>query len=502
MALVRIEEAPKWKKILGYVGPGLLVSVAYLDPGNLQTDLQAGADHEFQLLWIVLVGLIFALIIQSRSANLGAVTGKHLSEHCKAGYPTAVNYCLWILAEVAVIAADIPEVMGTAFALNILFHFPIWVGVLLAGLNTLLLLAVQRYGIRKLEVVIVILLLVLGGCFFAEMARARPDMVEIAKGMFIPKLDGNGAAQDAIALLGALVMPHNLYLHSALVISRKIPHSHRGINDACKYFLVESGFALFVAFLINVAVVSVSGSICYNRNVSSPMSTRCEDVTLSSSASLLKDTLGSWSSKVYAVSLLASGQSSAVTGTYAGQYIMQGFLDLKMKPWSRNLLTRCIAIMPSLIISLIGGSSGAGKLIIISSMILAFELPFALIPLLKFTSSSTKMGQHKNSVPVTMISWLLGCCLIVINLYFISTSFIGWFTRGRLSKVGSILTAVVLFPTMMLYMAMVVYLTLRSETPSSSPDTMVSDQIPSETKVDNGERDVEMDEHIVCTEGN
>ncbi|KAK1261641.1 Metal transporter Nramp1 [Acorus gramineus] len=214
--------------------------------------------------------------------------GKHLSEHCKAEYPTAVNYCLWVLAEVAVIAADIPEVMGTAFALNILFHFPIWVGVLLAGLNTLLLLAVQRYGIRKLEVVIAVLLLVLGGCFFTEMAHARPDMVEIAKGMFIPKLDGNEAAQDAIALLGALVMPHNLYLHSALVISRKIPHSHRGINDACKYFLVESGFALFVAFLINVAVVSVSGSICYNPKVSSPMSTRCEDVTLSSSASLLK----------------------------------------------------------------------------------------------------------------------------------------------------------------------------------------------------------------------
>uniref|UniRef100_A0A7N2LZC7 Uncharacterized protein n=2 Tax=Quercus lobata TaxID=97700 RepID=A0A7N2LZC7_QUELO len=207
MALVRIEETPRWKKLLGYVGPGFLVSVAYLDPGNLETDLQAGADHKFELLWIVLVGPSFALTIQSRSANLGVATGKHLAEHCKAEYPTSVNYCLWILAEVAVIAADIPEVVGTAFPLHILFKVPIWIGVLLAGLNTLLLLGLQRYGIRKLEGVIGLLVMVLGCCFFTVMVHAKPSAEEILTGMFVPKLNGPRATSDAIALLGALIMP-------------------------------------------------------------------------------------------------------------------------------------------------------------------------------------------------------------------------------------------------------------------------------------------------------
>ncbi|GFY94096.1 natural resistance-associated macrophage protein 1 [Actinidia rufa] len=250
-------------------------------------------------------------------------TGKHLAEHCKTEYPNPVNYCLWILAEVAVIAADIPEVIGTAFALNILFNIPIWCGVLLAGLNTLLLLGLQRYGIRKLELAIGILVLVVGGCFFSVMVHAMPNAEEVVIGMFVPKLSGTKATRDAVALLGALIMPHNLFLHSALVISRKIPHSYEGIRSASKYFLIEGGLALFLAFLINVAVISVSGSVCSNPNLSSESKSHCDNITLDSAAFLLKNALGKWSSKLYAISLLASGQSSTVTGTYAGQYIMQ-----------------------------------------------------------------------------------------------------------------------------------------------------------------------------------
>ncbi|PKI61450.1 hypothetical protein CRG98_018133 [Punica granatum] len=417
MALVQIVETPRWKKILTFVGPGFLVSVAYLDPGNLETDLQAGADQKYELLWIVFIGLVYALIIQSRSANLGVATGKHLSEHCKMEYPPAVNYCLWALAEVAVIAADIPEVIGTAVALNMLLKVPIWAGVLLAGLNTLLLLGLQRYGIRKLEIVIVVLLLVVGGCFFAVMVHARPSAEEIVTGMFVPKLDSGRATRDAVALLGALIMP---------------------------YFMLESGVALFFTFLINVAVVSVSASVCSRPQVSPQVDkSQCKDITLQSAAVLLKNALGNWSSKLFAISLLASGQSSTVTGTYAGQFIMQGFLDLKMKLWLRNLVTRCIAIAPSLVVCIIGGSAGASRLIIIAS--------------------------------VTILSWILGFGTIGINMYFITTSLAGWITSGRLPKVLSALVATIMFPAMVAYVVMLMYLICKPEMPPPGSESLQAD---------------------------
>lgn len=452
-----------WKNFFAYVGPGFLVSLAYLDPGNLETDLQAGSSHGYELLWVILIGLVFALIIQSLAANLGVSTGKHLSELCSAEYPVFVKYCLWLLAEVAVIAADIPEVIGTAFALNILFHIPVWVGVLCTGVSTLLFIGLQRYGVRKLELLIAMLVLVMAACFFGEMSYVKPPAKELFKGMFIPKLKGDGATGDAIALLGALVMPHNLFLHSALVLSRKIPNSIRGINDACRFFLIESGFALFISFLINVAVVSVSGTVCGAHNLSQQNKESCSDITLNSASFLLKNVLGKSSSTVYAIALLASGQSSTITGTYAGQFIMQGFLDLKMKTWLRNLFTRLIAITPSLVVSIIGGPSGAGRLIIIASMILSFELPFALIPLLKFSSSSTKLGPHKNSIYIIVISWILGLGIIGINIYYLSTAFVGWLLNNSLPKVGNVLIGILVFPLMAIYILAVIYLMFRKD---------------------------------------
>ncbi|CAJ2667723.1 unnamed protein product [Trifolium pratense] len=482
-------EKSGWRKFLPYVGPGFLVSLAYLDPGNMETDLQAGANHRYELLWIILIGLIFALIIQSLAANLGVTTGKHLSEVCKVEYPLFVKYCLWLLAEVAVIAADIPEVIGTAFALNILFNIPLWAGVLLTGCSTLLLLSLQRFGVRKLELLITILVFVMAGCFFAEMSYVNPPVSDLLKGMFIPKLAGEGTVGDAIALLGALIMPHNLFLHSALVLSRKVPSSVGGINDACRYFLYESGIALFVAFLINVAMISVSGTVCSASDLSGDDVERCNDLTLNSASFLLKNVLGKSSSTIYAIALLASGQSSTITGTYAGQYIMQGFLDIRMKRWKRNLMTRCIAIAPSLVVAIVGGSSGSSRLIIIASMILSFELPFALIPLLKFSSSSTKMGPHKNSMIIITISWILGSGIIGINVYYLSTSFVKWLIHSSLPKVANVFIGIIVFPLMAFYILSVIYLTFRKDTVETfietKNDTVTQNQV--EKGMDHGQ---------------
>ncbi|KAJ8773336.1 hypothetical protein K2173_028513 [Erythroxylum novogranatense] len=456
-------QKPRWREFLSYVGPGFLVSLAYLDPGNLGTDLQAGANHKYELLWVILIGLVFALVIQSLAANLGVSTGKHLSELCKVEYPKYVKYCLWLLAEIAVIAADIPEVIGTAFALNILLHIPVWAGVMCTGFSTLIFLGLQRYGVRKLELLIAVLIFVMATCFFAELSYVKPPAIDVIKGMFIPKLSSQRSTADAIALLGALIMPHNLFLHSALVLSRKVPRSVHGINDACRFFLMESGFALFVAFLINLAVVSVSGTVCSANSLSNKEADSCSDLTLNSASFLLQNVLGKSSSTVYAIALLASGQSSTISGTYAGQYIMQGFLDLKMKQWIRNLMTRCIAIAPSLIVSIIGGPSGAGRLIIIASMTLSFELPFALIPLLKFSSSTTKMGTHKNSVYSIIFSWGLGLLIIGINMYYLSTGFMDWLVHNSLPVVGKVLIGIIIFPLMAVYVLAVIYLTFRKD---------------------------------------
>ncbi|KAJ6685368.1 SOLUTE CARRIER PROTEIN FAMILY 11 MEMBER [Salix purpurea] len=377
-----------WRKFLSYVGPGFLVSLAYIDPGNLETDLQAGANHRYELLWVVLIGLIFALTIQSLAANLGVTTGKHLSELCKAEYPKYVNYCLWLLAEIAVMAADIPEVIGTAFALNILFNIPVWVGVLCTGCSTLLLLALQRYGVRKLELLIAVLVFVMAACFFGELRYVKPPATDVLEGMLIPKLSAPGSTGDAIALLGALVMPHNLFLHSALVLSRKIPYSVRGINDACRYFLIESGFALFVAFLINLAVISVSGTVCSAQDLSSENADRCGDLTLNSASFLLQNVLGKSSSKIYAIAVLASGQSSTITGTYAGQYIMQ----------------------------------------------------------------------------IIVLSWILGLGIIGINVYYLSTGFVGWIINNNLPKAATVLIGIIVFPLMAIYILAVIYLTVRKDT--------------------------------------
>ncbi|KAH7423009.1 hypothetical protein KP509_12G035200 [Ceratopteris richardii] len=462
--LVPVPERKGLRTLLAYLGPGFLVAIAYIDPGNFETDLQSGAKYKYELLWIILLASCAALLIQSLAANLGVVTGKHLAEHCRIEYPRKVSFLLWIAAEVAIVASDIPEVLGTAFALNLLFNVPIWAGVLLTGLSTLIFLALQYYGVRKLEFIIALMVFTMAACFFAELAYAKPSASEVLKGMFVPRLDGDGSTGLAISLLGAMVMPHNLFLHSALVLSRKTPRTVRGIKDACKFYVAESAFALFIAFLINVSVIAVSGAVCSDQNLGAEDRDKCQELDLNQASFLLRNVLGNWSSKLFGIALLASGQSSTITGTYAGQYVMQGFLNLRLVPWVRNLLTRIVAIGPSLLAALLGGSSGAGELIIISSMILSFELPFALLPLLKFTSSETKMGPYKSPLLVTIVTWVIGCAIMVINMYYLSTAFYHWLVSGNgLDKGFQVVVGIIGFTAMLLYVIAILYLAFRSE---------------------------------------
>ncbi|CAL0321974.1 unnamed protein product [Lupinus luteus] len=456
-----VPDNSSWKNFFRYLGPGFLVSIAYIDPGNFETDLQAGAQFKYGLLWIILVASCAALVIQTMAANLGVVTGKHLAEHCRAEYPKVANIILWIIAEIAIVACDIPEVIGTAFALNMLFHIKVWIGVLLTGLSTLILLALQQYGIRKLEFLIAFLVFTIAACFFVELGYAKPDAKEVLDGLFVPQLKGSGSTGLAISLLGAMVMPHNLFLHSALVLSRKVPRSVRGINDACRFYMIESAIALTVAFLINVSVISVSGAVCSSSNLGAEDQKSCQSLDLNQASFLLKNVLGKWSSKLFAVALLASGQSSTITGTYAGQYVMQGFLDLRLKPWIRNMLTRSLAIVPSLIVAAIGGPNAAGELIIIASMILSFELPFALVPLLKFTSSKTKMGTHVNSIMLSAVTWIIGSFIMAINIYYIVSGFIKLLVHSHLNVVAKVFLGMLGFSGIAVYLAGIAYLVLR-----------------------------------------
>ncbi|KAH0921619.1 hypothetical protein HID58_021637, partial [Brassica napus] len=552
---ILVSEKKSWKNFFSYlIGPGFLVSIAYIDPGNFETDLQSGAQYKYELLWIILVASCAALVIQSLAANLGVVTGKHLAEHCRAEYSKVPNFMLWVVAEIAVVA-----LIGTAFALNMLFNIPVWIGVLLTGFSTLILLALQKYGIRKLEFLIAFLVLTIAVCFLIELHYSKPDPKEVLYGLFVPQLKGNGATGLAISLLGAMVMPDvtvnrdevtrtrigtttfattnhhghrstpppaanhwathlmspdvtvnrdevtrtrigtttfattNHHGHRSTpppaanhwathLMSPKIPRSVTGIKEACRYYMIESGLALTVAFLINVSVISVSGAVCNASDLSPEDQASCEDLDLNKASFLLRNVVGKWSSKLFAIALLASGQSSTITGTYAGQYVMQGFLNLTIRPWLRNFLTRCLAIIPSLIVALIGGSAGAGKLIIIASMVLSFELPFALVPLLKFTCSKTKMGSHANSLLISSVTWIIGGLIMGINIYYLVSSFIKLILHGHMKLVAVVFLGILGFSGIAIYLAAIGYLVFRKNRESSTlaSNSQTADTLPRE----------------------
>ncbi|CAN6476115.1 unnamed protein product [Victoria cruziana] len=393
-------QKPGWKRLLSHIGPGFLVCMAFIDPGSVETLFLMASKNQFQLLWIILLGFILVFIVQSLAANLGVVTGMHLAEHFRLEYPKHLNYCFWLFAEAAVVGADISEVIGTAFALDILLHIPVWVGILITGLTPFILVGLQKYGFRKVEMALALVVFVIAACFVGELPYVKPKASEVFRG-FVPGFKNQDAVANGIAFLGALIMPHNLFIHSALVLTRRPPQSVKGINDACRYFAIESAPPMALALFVNIVAVVVAGSICFASDISPGTAAACKELSLYNAAILLKDILGKWSRIVYGISILASAQGSALTVGCSGQYVMQGFLQKKIKKWIITVVTRGAAILPSLIVAVVGGPTACAQLIIVSSMILSFELPFTILPLLRFTSSRKKMGPHKNHIAVS-----------------------------------------------------------------------------------------------------
>src|SRR5262245_40598127 len=394
-----------WRRFLAFSGPALLVSVGYMDPGNWGTDLQAGSQFKYRLLWVLLMSNLMALLLQTLATRLGVVTGRDLAQACRESYPKATSWGLWLLTEIAIAATDLAEVIGTIIGLKLLFGVPYLWGLGIAALDTFLLLALQRRGIRLLELLTLTLVGIIAGSFVFEIVLARPDWAGVLRG-FVPALDPDNKRESlyvAIGMLGATVMPHNLYLHSALVQTRAFPRTQEGKATACKYNFFDSLIALNGAFFINASILVLAAA-----------SFAQEVKTLPEAHQLLGLVWGSAAaSTLFALALLASGQSSTMTGTLAGQVVMEGFVQLRVRPWVRRLLTRGVAILPALLVlSLAGGftddetaDARLFELLVLSQVMLSFQLPFAIIPLVQFTSDRRRMGAFASGAVLQALAW-------------------------------------------------------------------------------------------------
>ncbi|MBI1825943.1 MAG: Nramp family divalent metal transporter [Planctomycetes bacterium] len=411
-----------WRKLLAFTGPGLMVAVGYMDPGNWATDLAAGAKYGYTLLCVVLISNFMAIILQHLSLKLGIVTGHDLAQACRAHFSPPVSFGLWVLCEIAIAACDLAEVIGSAIALNLLFHLPLIIGVLLTALDVMVVLLLQHKGFRILECVVASLIVTIGGCFAYEMIVSHASLSEAARGL-VPTsqvVTNPGMLYIAIGILGATVMPHNLYLHSSIVQTRNFARDDAGKALAIRYATIDSTIALFGAFFINAAILIVSAAAFHG--------TEHESVAdIGDAYMLLTPTLGaSLASIFFAIALLASGQNSTLTGTLAGQIVMEGFLDIRMRPWLRRLVTRSIAIVPAAIITLLYGEHGVGSLLILSQVILSLQLSFAVVPLIRFTSERRKMGKFANSLGMTIVGWTLAFVIAVLNGYLLVQTVVEW----------------------------------------------------------------------------
>jgi manganese transport protein len=406
-ASVGVRHPSFWRRLFAFSGPAYLVSVGYMDPGNWATDLEGGARFGYQLLWVLVMSNLMAVLLQTLSARLGLIRGRDLAQACRETYPPAVNFSLWILCELAIAAMDLAEILGTAIALELLFKIPLLYGILITGFDTLLILWLTRYGIRIIEALVLVLIATIGGCFAVEIWLAQPNPGEIAAGL-IPRLNKN-SLYAAIGILGATVMPHNLYLHSALVQTRRIGKSMKEKRSACKFNLLDSALALNLALLVNGGILILAASTFHKQGV--------EVTEIQQAHLLLSPLLGtSLASVLFAVALLAAGQSSTITGTMAGQIVMEGFVNLRMQPWLRRLITRLLAIIPAAITIVLAGEAATYQLLILSQVILSLQLPFAVIPLIHFTSDRTTMGEFANARWVQALAWLTALIIVALNL--------------------------------------------------------------------------------------
>ncbi len=396
------------KRFLAYVGPAYLVSVGYMDPGNWATDLQGGAKFGYQLIWVLLMSNLMALLLQSLSARLGIVRRRDLAQANRETYPPVVNFCLYILAEIAIAACDLAEVLGMALGIYLLTGLPLIWGVGITVLDTFLLLWLQRYGIRKLEAFIIALVVVIGVSFFIQVYWAAPNIGDMAKGLIPTKLNEE-ALYIAVGIIGATVMPHNLYLHSALVQTRKIGTDDQSIKKALRYNLIDSTIALNAAFFVNAGILVLAATVFFNTGNTDVA--RIEDAH-----QLLKPLLGSAAPVLFAIALIAAGQSSTVTGTLAGQIIMEGYLKIRLNPLLRRLITRLIAIVPAVLVILIYGEDKLETLLVLSQVILSVQLAFAVIPLIHFVSDKSTMGAFAIK-PITKIAaWIIAIILVSLNV--------------------------------------------------------------------------------------
>lgn len=400
------------RKLFAFVGPGYLVAVGYMDPGNWATDLAGGSAFGYTLLSVILLSNVMAILLQALSAKLGIVTGRDLAQACRDHYPKPVAMALWFLCEIAIVACDLAEVIGTAIALQLLFGIPLLWGVVLTALDVMVVLYLQNRGFRHLEAFIIGLMLIIAGCFLVELILAQPAIAEIARG-FIPSpeiVTNPEMLYIAIGIIGATVMPHNLYLHSSIVQTRAYDRTETGKREAIRYATIDSTVALMFALFINAAILILAAAAFHTTG-------RTEVAEIQDAYQLLAPVLGvGIASTLFAVALLASGQNSTLTATLAGQIVMEGFLSIRLRPWLRRLITRGIAIVPTVIVTALYGESGTAHLLVLSQVVLSLQLPFAVVPLVAFTSDKAKMGRFANPAWLKWTAWLVSAVIIVLNV--------------------------------------------------------------------------------------
>ncbi len=413
-----------FRKILAFFGPAYLVSVGYMDPGNWATDIAGGSQFGYALLWVLLMSNLMALLLQSLSARLGIVTQRDLAQASRETYSPFINYILYFLAEIAIAACDLAEVLGMAIGINLLFDIPLIEGVLITVLDTFLLLFLINKGIRKMEAFIIVLVAIIGFSFIFEMIFAEPEMSKVFYGL-IPSMPNEAALYIAIGIIGATVMPHNLYLHSSLVQTRKFSRTHAGIKQAIKYNFIDSAIALNLAFFVNAAILILAAATFYKNGM-------FEVAEIQDAHKFLAPLLGTkWAPILFAVALIAAGQSSTITGTLAGQIVMEGYLNLRIQPWVRRIITRIIAIVPAVIVILIYGESITGKLLILSQVILSLQLGFAIIPLIHFVSDKSKMRGFHISKITQVAAWIIASIIVSLNAKLVFDEISGWLETSQ-----------------------------------------------------------------------
>lgn len=411
-----------FRKVLAFAGPGYLVAVGYMDPGNWATDLAGGSRFGYSLLFVILLSNLIAVLLQGLACKLGIVTGRDLAQACRDHYSRPVSIALWIGCEIAIAACDLAEVIGSAIALNLLFGIPLTVGIILTALDVMMVLLLQHKGFRLLEAVVIVLVATVGACFMFELIISRPQLADVARG-FIPTTDlisNREKLYIGIGILGATVMPHNLYLHSSIVQTRRYEENASGRREAVRFAFIDSTIALTFALFINAAILIVAAATFHT-------SGHTEVAEIQDAHKLLTPLLGvGGASAVFALALLASGQNSTLTGTLAGQIVMEGFLDLRLRPWVRRLITRAIAIVPAVVVSVIAGESGTAKLLVLSQVILSLQLSFAVFPLVQFTSEKAKMGEFANGAGTRALAYFVAVLIAGLNVWLIVQSIRGW----------------------------------------------------------------------------